>query len=75
MGTVPVVTSDVDIVNYAEPLIDGTHVICVSNPEDAIQKICKISNEKWQEMSEAGFQWWKRNCSVEGSWNITQSLI
>jgi hypothetical protein len=75
MGTVPVVTSDVDIVNYAEPLIDGTHVICVSNPEDAIQKICKISNEKWQEMSEAGYQWWKRNCSVEGSWETTRNLI
>ena len=75
LGTVPVITNGVEISDYAEPLIDGTHVICVSDHEDAIQKICKISEEKWVEMSEAGFQWWKRNCSVEGSWAITQSLI
>ena len=75
LGTVPVVTNGVEISDYAEPLIDGTHVICVSSAEDAMAKICKISEEKWAEMSEAGFQWWKRNCSIEGSWNITQSLI
>jgi hypothetical protein len=75
LGTVPIVTNGVEISDYAEPLIDGTHVICVSDHEDAMAKICKISEEKWLEMSEAGFQWWKRNCSIQGSWNITQSLI
>jgi hypothetical protein len=75
LGTVPVVTSGVDIYNYAEPLIDGTHVLCVSDHQDAMEKICKISEEKWLEMSEAGFQWWKRNCSIEGSWATTQKLI
>jgi hypothetical protein len=75
MGTVPVVTSDVDISNYHEPLIDGTHVLCVSDPEDAMEKICKISEEQWVSMSEAGYQWWKRNCSVEGSWQRTSALI
>jgi hypothetical protein len=75
MGTVPVVTNGVDISDYAEPLIDGTHVLCVSDHEDAMQKICKISEEKWLEMSEAGFQWWKRNCSVEGSWETTRNLL
>ena len=74
MGTVPVVTSGVDILNYAEPLVDGTHVLCVTDHEDAMAKICKISIEKWLEMSEAGFQWWKRNCSVEGSWERTYAL-
>lgn len=75
MGTVPIVTNDVDISNYAEPLLDGTHVICVSDHEDAMKKICEISEEKWLEMSEAGFQWWKRNCSIEGSWNKTFQLV
>jgi hypothetical protein len=75
MGTVPIVTNGVEISDYAEPLIDGTHVICVSSPEDAMAKICKISEEKWLEISEAGFQWWKRNCSVEGSWNTTRNLL
>lgn len=75
LGTVPVVTSGVDIYNYAEPLVDGTHVLCVSDYQDAMEKICKISEEKWLEMSEAGFQWWKRNCSVEGSWETTRNLL
>lgn len=75
LGTVPIVTNGVEISDYAEPLIDGKHVICVSDHEDAMAKICKISEEKWAEMSEAGFQWWKRNCSVEGSWETTRQLI
>ena len=75
MGTVPVVTNGVEISDYADPLIDGTHVICVSDHEDAMAKICNISEEKWLEMSEAGFQWWKRNCSVEGSWATTIRII
>lgn len=75
MGTVPIVTNGVEISDYAEPLIDGTHVICVSDHEDAMSKICKVSEEKWVEMSEAGFQWWKRNCSVEGSWKTTIRII
>ena len=75
LGTVPIVTNGVEISDYAEPLIDGTHVICVSDHEDAMAKICKISEEKWLEMSEAGFQWWRRNCSVEGSWTTTMNCL
>jgi len=75
MGTVPVVTPDVDISNYAEPLIDGVHVICVSDKKDAMNKLANVMTEaKWLEMSEAGFQWWKRNCSVDGSWRVTLDL-
>uniref|UniRef100_A0A6C0ANP3 Exostosin GT47 domain-containing protein n=1 Tax=viral metagenome TaxID=1070528 RepID=A0A6C0ANP3_9ZZZZ len=73
MGTVPVVTSDVDFSNYAEPLINGVHVILVRDKADAMEKLSYgMSEEKWNEISEAGFQWWKRNCSVEGSWAQTK---
>ena len=73
MGTVPIVTADVDIDNYAEPLVNGVHVIRVSDKADAIDKMVYGMNDaKWAEMSEAGFQWWKRNCSVEGSWAQTR---
>ena len=73
MGTVPIVTADVDIDNYTEPLIDGVHVIRVTDKADAIDKIVYgMTEAKWAEMSEAGFQWWKRNCSVEGSWDQTK---
>ena len=35
----------------------------------------KISEEKWEVMSVAGYEWWKRNASVEGSWKLTKSLL
>jgi hypothetical protein len=75
MGTVPVVTAGVDITGYAEPLIDGIHVLCVSGPEDAKSKIAAVSESQWETMSKAGKMWWKRNASVEGSWLRTQALI
>jgi hypothetical protein len=75
MGTVPLVTPDVDIQGYAEPLEDGVHVISVSSPEDAVAKVAAISEEKWTEMSSAAKSWWKRNASVEGSWNVTKKLL
>ena len=74
MGTVPVVTPDVDISNYSEPLIDGVHVIRVTDKEDAMSKLSSIDEAKWAEISEAGYQWWSRNCSVEGSWATTSAL-
>jgi len=72
MGTVPVVTPGVDITGYAEPLIDGIHVLCVSGPEDAKSKIAAVSESHWETMSKAGKMWWKRNASVEGSWLRTK---
>jgi len=75
MGTVPVVLPDVDISNYMEPLIDGTHVLVVKNYMDAIEKISKMNSAMWSEMSKAGFEWWKRNCSVEGSWQRTATVM
>jgi hypothetical protein len=76
MGTVPVVTPDVDISNYIEPLIVGKHVLLAKNKADAINQIVYEMNEaKWLEMSKAGFEWWKRNSSVEGSWQRTAAFM
>jgi hypothetical protein len=75
MGTVPLVTPGVDITSYAEPLLDGIHVLCVSDPADAKAKMAAISDVQWETMSKAGYSWWKRNASVEGSWARTKSLV
>jgi len=74
-GTVPIITNDVDIDNYYNPPIEGIHYIRVSKPEDIPTKINAISVEKWQQMSNAGIQWYKENCSVEGSFNTTKKII
>lgn len=75
MGCVPVVVGDVDTQNYANPLVEGVHYIRVANPEDAQEKMTFVDETKWAEMSRAGQQWWKENCSAEGSWSVTKSLI
>jgi hypothetical protein len=72
MGTVPVVTPGVDITNYAEPLIDGIHVLSVTDADDAKKKMAAISATQWETMSKAGYMWWKRNASAEGSWTRTR---
>ena len=72
MGTVPLVTPGVDIDGYAEPLIDGIHVICVTDAADAKKKMAAISKATWETMSKAGRMWWKRNASVDGSWARTK---
>ena len=64
----------VDISGYMEPLIDGVHVICVSDPEDAKAKMAAITESQWTKMSKEGQAWWKRNASVEGSWQRTSSI-
>jgi hypothetical protein len=72
MGTVPVVTPGVDITGYSEPLVDGIHVICVSDLADAKAKLAAMTESQWETMSKAGKLWWKRNSSAEGSWLRTQ---
>ena len=75
MGTVPLVTPGVDYTGYAEPLIDGVHVICVADADDAKVKMAAVTEEAWTAMSTAGYEWWKRNASAEGSWQITSKHL
>jgi hypothetical protein len=72
MGTVPLVTDGVDYTNYADPLIEGLHVIYVKDAEDAKQKMAEIPDSQWETMSKAGHLWWKKNASVDGSWSKTK---
>jgi hypothetical protein len=75
MGTVPVVTPGVDISGYIEPLVNGIHVICVSDSSDAKAKLTAMTESQWETMSKAGKLWWKRNASAEGSWLRTQPFV
>ena len=75
LGTVPVCAPEVDMDNYANPPVENVHFLRVENPEDAKEKLAKISDEKWLEMSEACRLWYKENCSVDGMWKLTKKLI
>lgn len=74
-GTVPIITPEVDITNYYDPPIENIHYIKVNNSDEIREKINKITPEKWKEMSKSCIDWYKKNCSIEGSFKTTKKII
>ena len=67
-GTVPIVTPEVSITSYMEPLIENTHYILVNNPEELKQKVASIDKEQWTKMSKSCYEWYQRNVHSKNSW-------
>ena len=67
-GTVLIITPDVSIKSYSEPLIENTHYIYVSSPEELQKKLNLISKEKWCEMSNECYIWYQRNTHSDKCW-------
>ena len=74
MGCVPLASPEVDMTHYAEPPVEGLHYLRVVDPLSAKAALEKITPERWMVMSVACRDWWKRNCSVEGMWKLTQRI-
>ena len=75
LGTVPVVSLEVDMESYANPPVEGLHYVRVQNPDDLRKKLSEIDDDTWWRMSRACKEWYITNCSVDGLWNLTQKLI
>ena len=73
MGCVPVVAPEVDMTSYAEPPQEGLHYFRVVSPEDAAS-VKAVTAERWTVMSAACRDWWRRNASVDGMWELTKRL-
>ena len=73
LGTVPIVSSEVDMDNYASKPIEGVHYLRVSSPEDLLNKVKGVKN--WLEMSEACKKWFLENSSVDGMWQLTKKFV
>jgi hypothetical protein len=76
LGTVPLVAPDVDMVNYANPPVEGVHYLRLKSfdPEEASTVVKAISKEGWEEMSAAAHTWWKQNASMMGLFELTKHL-
>ena len=74
MGSVPIVASEVDMENYADPPEEGLHYIRVNSADDIPDMLEKITAERWTVMSVACRDWWRRNASVDGMWELTRRL-
>ena len=68
-GTVPIMTPEVTVSSYMEPLIENTHYILVTSPDDLASKLATISTDKWSEMSKECYEWYQRNVHSKNCWN------
>jgi hypothetical protein len=75
LGTVPLVATECDMENYNEPLIEGKHYIRIEKPEHIPIIINNTSKEDWERISNAGREWYFRNCSIDGSFQLTMNII
>jgi hypothetical protein len=74
MGVVPIMTPLVDLTYYSG-LIEGIHYIKVETPAEIKYKIKNIGKPHWEELSNNGIKWYEENCSIEGSFNITNKIL
>lgn len=74
MGTVPIFTEGV-FTEYPEPLVEDEHYICGKNPDAAMEKIKTQTESDWGRMSRNCIEWFERNCSIDGSFQSTVSLL
>lgn len=74
-GTVPIITPEVSVDSYMEPLIENTHYIKVNNPEEMKKKISIISQNNWEIMSKECYEWYQRNVHSKNCWNNIISNI
>jgi hypothetical protein len=71
MGTVPIITKDVNINSYINPPIEDKHYIYVENPNKLKEKLKNITEEKWKEMSNNCVKWYMENIHSSVSWKLT----
>ena len=74
-GTVPIITHDVNISSYMEPLIENIHYVYAENPEKLTEKIKLINENKWKEMSTSCHKWYMKNVHSSNCWNNMISEI
>lgn len=73
-GTVPIVTSEVNVSSYMEPLQENVHFIRAA-PETLKEKLQTIDQRAWETMSKNCAEWFMRNVHSSQSWNTTMSHI
>ena len=70
-GTVPIITKEVNINSYIEPLIENKHYISANTKEELSEKIKSITKNEWNLMSRNCYEWYKRNVHSMSSFDRT----
>jgi len=75
LGTVPIVEKNVDMDNYYDPPQENIHYLRFESANEIKVLMENCSEEKWNQMSMACREWYKKNASIEGSFNTTMEII
>lgn len=73
-GTVPIIDNSVSMDYYDSPK-ENIHYFKINNPSDIKEIVKSCSQEKWNQMSVACINWYKKNCSTKGSFQTTMNAI
>jgi len=74
-GTIPIVTNEVSLESYMEPLKENVHYLIADSPDELKEKIRNNSKEQWELMSRECYEWYQRNVHSKQSWNTMISHI
>lgn len=69
LGTVPIMTPDVSL-SYSEPLIENVHYVLVNGANEVRDKVSSITEDDWEKMSVACYEWYMRNVHSSQMWYI-----
>ena len=77
LGTVPIVTKEVNTNSYMEPLEEGKHFFRITSAPELKYIIDRTPEEKWRKMSNACMDWYQRNVNSKNAWEtlITRILF
>jgi Exostosin family len=74
LGTPLIITDGVEI-NYPEPLIEGLHYLRAHRKEEIPQIIKATNPEQWEKMSQACWEWFDRNASIDSIFKYLKHSI
>jgi len=74
-GTIPIVTNEVSVESYMEPLKENVHYLIANSPDELKEKIENNSKEHWETMSRECYEWYQRNVDSKQAWNTMISRI
>ena len=69
LGTVPIVTEDVNTDSYMEPLKEGVHYFKATSPPELKAITERTKQEKWLKMSNACLDWYLHNVDSKKGWS------
>ena len=74
-GTIPIVTNEVSLESYMEPLKENVHYLIADSPDELKEKIENNSKQQWETMSRECYEWYQRNVDSKQAWNTMISHI